>query len=1165
MNARLRHRLSLLLACLAGAVTTARAQITYEGQVTRALGGGTTATNLAWTISVAARPHRALVLALGIEGAPAAPVTGVFYGAQSFVKVAESNPGTETPHLVSQLWVLDDPVAGTRDMNITLGGPLPPGAGLTACVSGYSRVGPPLPAAVAASGPMPAGNAYSLAITNTVAGAWLVDSVTSSAATGFAVGTPGMVERWDTGTGAMAAAGSTRFLATSGDFTNTWTAASATGTRAHTALLLAPAPPGPPEVTITSPQPFPNQVPGQYFVVAQAVDDTAVARVDFYENSVWRGTDTTAPYQVHRAGATNGTPYTWTAVAVDNLGNATTSTPVNVTVRAPVSVAAGGTGVREFSTVNDTFRLFTASIPGFWLDAVDGPGLDPLVNVLSVADMPHPLGTQATGAASSNAYWRSDLGRIATQPFGGRMTTLLAPLRNVSTNTVDALAIRYRLGVGAVSPGEWFRGHRAYWSGSGLPGSWLPLGDALGAGTGSERRVLLARTGLGWLPGTDRFLLWADDTGSSPNGEFTLDGLEILPLDAPVVELTGPALGASVGRDVWLDAAAFTGSGTVARVEFLADTVPLGQDDSAPFSLAWLDAPAGPHALQAVAVDSLGRRATSAVVTVTVDPGPGTLLRGPYLQMAGPDRMTVRWRTSHGARGVVRFGAAAGSLTNAVAETLPLRPPHDHEVTLTNLTAATTHFYSVGSGTNALQQGADTRFTTAPTPGTPAPARIWAIGDAGKAGSAQNAVRAAFLAWTGARDPDLVLQLGDNAYNAGTDDEYQAALFNPFAPLLRRVPFWSCLGNHETDQAGAHRPSYAYFDIYTQPTAGECGGLASGTEHYYSFDFGNVHLISLDTMTASRAANGPMAAWLENDLASTTATWILCFFHHPPYTKGSHNSDVEADLVEVRSNLLPILEAGGVDLVLNGHSHSYERSFLLDGHYGFSGSFTPAMKRNPGDGRPAGNGAYVKPLTGPRDRFGTVYIVAGSSSQISGGAFAHPAHFISRNNLGSVVLDISTNRLDAVFLRENGTEVDTFTLIKQGAADSDGDGIPDAVEITEGLDRRNAADALLDPDGDGASNLVEYGFATDMGAHDRYAFATAYNAAAGTATVTFPTVTGRTYRVLHSPHLLSWAPGSPPIPGTGAVESWTDDGSTTGSPPSALNRRYYRIEVTVDP
>src|SRR5438552_16877275 len=131
--------------------------------------------------------------------------------------------------------------------------------------------------------------------------------------------------------------------------------------------------------------------------------------------------------------------------------------------------------------------------------------------------------------------------------------------------------------------------------------------------------------------------------------------------------------------------------------------------------------------------------------------------------------------------------------------------------------------------------------------------------------------------------------------------------------------------------------------MFTLPKAAEAGGMASGTEDYYSFDYGNVQFICLDSMTSDRSPSGAMMTWLQNDLASTTLNWIIAYWHHPPYSKGSHNSDTEQQLIEMRQNANPILESHGVDLVLTGHSHSYERSFLLDGHYGTSNTLTSAM------------------------------------------------------------------------------------------------------------------------------------------------------------------------------------------------------------------------------
>ena len=135
------------------------------------------------------------------------------------------------------------------------------------------------------------------------------------------------------------------------------------------------------------------------------------------------------------------------------------------------------------------------------------------------------------------------------------------------------------------------------------------------------------------------------------------------------------------------------------------------------------------------------------------------------------------------------------------------------------------------------------------------------------------------------------------------------------------------------------RANLPYYDIFSFPKLAEAGGVASGTEAYYSFDYGNIHFVCLDSDETIRASNGPMANWLRNDLANNTQDWLIAFFHHPPYSKGSHNSDTETELIQMRQNFLPILEEHGVDLVLSGHSHAYERSKFIDGHYGSSGTF----------------------------------------------------------------------------------------------------------------------------------------------------------------------------------------------------------------------------------
>lgn len=405
-----------------------------------------------------------------------------------------------------------------------------------------------------------------------------------------------------------------------------------------------------------------------------------------------------------------------------------------------------------------------------------------------------------------------------------------------------------------------------------------------------------------------------------------------------------------------------------------------------------------------------------------------SVTRGPYLQIGTPNSTIVRWRTNVASDSRVSFGTTQGSLTSVADNATQTT---EHEVLVTGLSPATKYFYSVGSTTQVFAgNDANHFFVTSPVAGTASPTRIWVLGDSGTADTNAQAVRNAYVNFTGSTHTNLWLMLGDNAYETGTDSEFQAAVFDMYPTVLRQSVLWPTLGNHDTAQSSNPPASLPYFAMFTLPTNAQAGGMASGTEKYYSFDYGNIHFICLDSMTSDRSSGGPMATWLRADLSSSTRQWTVAFWHHPPYSKGSHNSDTESNLVEMRQTFLPILEGAGVDLVLAGHSHSYERSYLIDGHYGTSSTFTNAMKKNGGSGRADDTGAYTKPTLGPGTHEGAVYAVAGSSGQISGGLLNHPAMFISLNNLGSMVLDVNGNTLDAKFLRENGEVWDYFRIVK---------------------------------------------------------------------------------------------------------------------------------------
>ena len=219
------------------------------------------------------------------------------------------------------------------------------------------------------------------------------------------------------------------------------------------------------------------------------------------------------------------------------------------------------------------------------------------------------------------------------------------------------------------------------------------------------------------------------------------------------------------------------------------------------------------------------------------------------------------------------------------------------------------------------------------------------------------------------------------------------------------------------------------------PAQGQAGGVMSGTEAYYSFDHANIHVVCIDSSDSSWSRDGAMLKWLQKDLEASKQDWLFAYCHHPPYTRGSHDSDNDRDsdarMRMMRERVLPILENYGLDLMLCGHSHSYERSYLLDGHYGLSKTLDKKVHfKSMNDGRKDGTGVYMKPTRGPAPHEGAVYVVAGSSGQISGGDLDHPVFLVSTNVLGSLVLDIDGHRLDATFIDDKAAVRDTFTIIK---------------------------------------------------------------------------------------------------------------------------------------
>ena len=403
--------------------------------------------------------------------------------------------------------------------------------------------------------------------------------------------------------------------------------------------------------------------------------------------------------------------------------------------------------------------------------------------------------------------------------------------------------------------------------------------------------------------------------------------------------------------------------------------------------------------------------------------------RSVYLQMVSSNGVTLRWQTSLAHRGVVRYGVSLDKLDGLQVET---ESREGHELRVSGLKPATRYYYAVGAHGAEPKVSEDNWFITAPVAGTEQSVRLLILGDPGLAIPGQAKVRDAALGWLRKNQRpnraamDLLLTTGDNAYRSGENEQFQQHFFEPFKNILRNTPVWPVYGNHDARR-------WAFFEIFTFPTQGESGGVASGTEHYYSFDYGQVHFVILDSHDSSRSTQGEMAKWLRKDLKANQLPWVISLFHHPPYSKGSHDSDSTRDsrgrMPDMRENIVPILEEYGVDLVLGGHSHMYERSYLVDCHYGSSETLQENMILS------RHKQHYQKRSAAKGKHEGAVYAVVGSTARADYGPINHPVMANSMMKIGSLIVDVKGDRLDGYFIGGDGKALDHFSITK-GIADA---------------------------------------------------------------------------------------------------------------------------------
>jgi hypothetical protein len=286
--------------------------------------------------------------------------------------------------------------------------------------------------------------------------------------------------------------------------------------------------------------------------------------------------------------------------------------------------------------------------------------------------------------------------------------------------------------------------------------------------------------------------------------------------------------------------------------------------------------------------------------------------------------MVVGWATLSSAGTTVQF-TCSGCGMHEVQGTakyyyLPWIPPYVspqiHFATLRGLNASTTYQYRVGDEQSGWSDYF--RFTTEPevAPTPERPIRILMIGDEGATADSK-LVLAAMLNADQKLQFDLLLHAGDISYANGWQEIWDT-WGRLTQPLADHLPWMVAVGNHELIDLLV--PFLERFSMPAQQSGATWGNL------YYSWNYGNVHFIALDSESFEYFEWSPQHVWLKKDLESVDRTktpWVVAFWHTPWYCS---NAAHQWDGWLMRESFEELFYQHKVDLVLQGHVHAYERT-----------------------------------------------------------------------------------------------------------------------------------------------------------------------------------------------------------------------------------------------
>ena len=279
----------------------------------------------------------------------------------------------------------------------------------------------------------------------------------------------------------------------------------------------------------------------------------------------------------------------------------------------------------------------------------------------------------------------------------------------------------------------------------------------------------------------------------------------------------------------------------------------------------------------------------------------------PYLQFGTQSSMTVMWQTSQPGSSTVYYGETAACNQKVEVN----QDKSLHEVKLEGLEPEKLYFYRAETvtdeGESIYSDGYS--FTTAVNEETPFAFAV--IGDT--QGNPKVCGQLCKLAW--AQRPSFCLHAGDLVDTGTNDSNWTEHFFPGMEELICRVPLFPVLGNHEQDARN-------YYNYMSLPDP----------EYFYDFKYGNAHFFMIDSNRNVKPGS-EQYKWLDDQLDKSDSKWKFVCHHHPPYSSDENdygdlwqtNKSTQGDL-RLRQ-LVPLYEKHDVDIVWNGHIHSYERTW----------------------------------------------------------------------------------------------------------------------------------------------------------------------------------------------------------------------------------------------